>query len=129
LDGLQATRDRRRGVSVEDFFRGGALALRCLLDRQRLVFARPATVGARGMGGMNGVHENDGLIRRQGIHQPFVERDRRALLVFVETATNDLGFAVFEAKAKQKRDHPERLSYSNDVARRQRRRQNAAIAL
>ena len=81
-----------------------ALAPRCLLDRQRLVLGRPAPGGARGMGGMHGVHEHDGLVWRQGIHQPFVERDERALLVLIEMTRNDLGLAVFEAEAMQKRD-------------------------
>jgi len=51
------------------------------------------------MGGVHRVHEDDGLVRRQGIHQIFVEHDERALLVFVEMARNDLGLAILQAEA------------------------------
>ena len=81
-----------------------ALASRRPFDRQRLVFGRPASRGARGMGRMHRVHQDDDLVRGQGIHQIFVALDDRALLVFVEMTRNDLGFAIFEAEAMQKRD-------------------------
>ena len=99
-------------------------------DRQFLVLGRPASRGARGMGWVHGVHEHDGLVRRQGIHQFPVELDERALLVFVEMARNDLGLAIFEPEAMQKRDqsraavifHPKlRSDPGADLTRRARR--------
>jgi hypothetical protein len=50
---------------------------------------------------MHRVHEDDHLVRGQGIHQIFVEFDERALLVFIEMTRNDLGFAIRETEAMQ----------------------------
>jgi hypothetical protein len=109
--------DRRSGVDDFDFDHLGlagfqvdgamnieTLAPRRLFDRQRLVLGRPTSRCAGGMGRMHRVREDHDLVRGQGIQQVLVKIDEGALLVLVEMARDDLGLAILEAEAMQKRD-------------------------
>src|ERR1035437_1426157 len=104
VDGQRLNHPGLPGLQVDRAMDVDALASAGLLDRQVVLFGRPAADRLCGMGRMHSIREQHGLVVAQGIHQLFIARDESLLLFFVQLARDDGWLVIFELQTMQQRD-------------------------
>ena len=114
VDGFDFDHPGLSGLEIDGAVNVDALTPARLLNRELVLFGRPAADRPRRMGRMHRVGEQHGLVGTQGIHQVFIARNESALLLFVELARDDVRLVIFKTQPMQQRDQS-RAAFVNET--------------